>query len=360
MSPLTGGVIARRWRRYRAGRTGSYRVLIHCREHEVDLAAVQRFVDDGKPASDQAAIGAIANGECPACRPRYVAGRDESGDPYGATLPDGLPAVEAKGGYYVSCGCCRTSWELEEPGWMATVKGGLQISGERRPIPAGKSIDSSFFVVDAVDPEKGAEEALRRGFLAFDASSDQPAMDDLVDDVTEAMLAANGGKADERAELARIKLEHRLDDALADRWQFVALSALAVIRGLKRGERPPGRRSSSEGAALGTTRERFEELVASALDSIPPELGSLIENVAVLVEAEAESRDLFGLYQGVPLTAWGRDGRVSPDRITIYQDTISKYCRSEDEIVAQVRRTVIHEVGHHFGIDDRRLRELGW
>ena len=51
---------------------------------------------------------------------------------------------------------------------------------------------------------------------------------------------------------------------------------------------------------------------------------------------------------------------MTPDRITIYQDTISKYCHSEDQIVAQVRQTVIHEVGHHFGIDDRRLHELGW
>ncbi len=109
------------------------------------------------------------------------------------------------------------------------------------------------------------------------------------------------------------------------------------------------------------TPDRFEELVADALDGIPPELGSLMDNVWVQVEDRARP-DLFGLYEGVPLTA--RDaaysGMVMPDRITIFRRTICAVASSEDEVVDQVRTTVVHEVAHHFGIDDDRLRELGW
>jgi predicted Zn-dependent protease with MMP-like domain len=107
--------------------------------------------------------------------------------------------------------------------------------------------------------------------------------------------------------------------------------------------------------------ERFEELVADALDSVPEELGALMENVAVTVEDRSRQRSLLGLYQGVPLTE--RDSGyagVMPDRITIYRENICARCRSEQEVVEQVRITVIHEVGHHFGIDDERLHELGW
>jgi predicted Zn-dependent protease with MMP-like domain len=110
------------------------------------------------------------------------------------------------------------------------------------------------------------------------------------------------------------------------------------------------------------TRERFEQLVADALDSLPPELGREMENVAVLVEDRAPGRSLFGLYEGVPLTSRGPMTYTGamPDRITLYQDTICRVCSTEDEVVAQVRTTVIHEVAHHFGISDPRLEELGW
>jgi predicted Zn-dependent protease with MMP-like domain len=110
------------------------------------------------------------------------------------------------------------------------------------------------------------------------------------------------------------------------------------------------------------TRQRFEELVADALDSLPPDLGRQMDNVAVLVEDEAEGRSLFGLYQGIPLTSRGPSsyGWVMPDRITLYQDAICSVCSNESEVVAQVRKTVIHEVAHHFGISDPRLEELGW
>jgi predicted Zn-dependent protease with MMP-like domain len=108
-------------------------------------------------------------------------------------------------------------------------------------------------------------------------------------------------------------------------------------------------------------RERFEELVADALDSIPAELGSLMDNVAVFVE-EGQNPNLLGLYTGVPLTRRdaGYAGMVMPDRNTIYRRPILARCSTEDDVVDQVRVTVVHEVAHHFGIDDERLRELGW
>lgn len=110
------------------------------------------------------------------------------------------------------------------------------------------------------------------------------------------------------------------------------------------------------------TRERFEQLVADALDSLPPSLGEAMENVAVTVEGHDPDWRLLGLYTGVPLTSRGplSYSAVMPDHITLYQDTISEMCDTEEEVVLQVRRTVIHEVAHHFGIDDDRLKELGW
>jgi len=106
---------------------------------------------------------------------------------------------------------------------------------------------------------------------------------------------------------------------------------------------------------------RFEEMVATALDGLPEELGKLIQNVAVTVEHGPGPPGLLGLYQGVPLTSrTSQYAGVLPDRITIYRRAICAICRTEEEVADQVRRTVIHEVGHYFGINDNRLRELGW
>jgi predicted Zn-dependent protease with MMP-like domain len=106
---------------------------------------------------------------------------------------------------------------------------------------------------------------------------------------------------------------------------------------------------------------RFEEMVATALDSLPAELGRLISNVAVTVEHDPGPPGLLGLYEGIPLTSRTTQyAGVLPDRITIYRQAICAICRTEDEVAVEVRRTVIHEVAHHFGIDDDRLDELGW
>ena len=107
--------------------------------------------------------------------------------------------------------------------------------------------------------------------------------------------------------------------------------------------------------------DRFEDLVATALDGLPPELGREMRNVAVTVQHEPGPPNLLGLYEGIPLTSrtTGYAG-VLPDRITIYHQAICEICSTEEEVADQVRRTVIHEVAHHFGIGDERLAELGW
>jgi predicted Zn-dependent protease with MMP-like domain len=106
---------------------------------------------------------------------------------------------------------------------------------------------------------------------------------------------------------------------------------------------------------------RFEDMVAVALDGLPDELGRIMRNVAVTVEHDGGPPGLLGLYQGVPLTSRGANySGALPDRITIYRVAICRICRTDDDVVEQVRRTVIHEVGHHFGIGDDKLRELGW
>ena len=109
-------------------------------------------------------------------------------------------------------------------------------------------------------------------------------------------------------------------------------------------------------------RKRFEELVGEALDEIPPELLALLDNVVVLVDDESEGdRELLGLYEGYALTERGWDYTgVLPDRITIYRNPTLRICETEEDVIDEVATTVVHELAHHFGIDDARLHELGW
>jgi predicted Zn-dependent protease with MMP-like domain len=102
-------------------------------------------------------------------------------------------------------------------------------------------------------------------------------------------------------------------------------------------------------------------MVGEALDGLPPALGKLMRNVAVTVDADGGDGSLLGLYEGVPLTRRTHQySMVLPDRITIFRRAILAMCDSEEQVVEEVRRTVVHEVGHHFGIGDDRLHELGW
>ncbi len=110
------------------------------------------------------------------------------------------------------------------------------------------------------------------------------------------------------------------------------------------------------------TPARFEELVADALDLLPADLTRAIDNVVVLVEdRNPEEPDLLGLYQGVALTE--RDSSYAgslPDTVTIYRESLLEICDTDEDVVEEVAITVIHEIAHHFGIDDERLHELGW
>jgi predicted Zn-dependent protease with MMP-like domain len=127
--------------------------------------------------------------------------------------------------------------------------------------------------------------------------------------------------------------------------------------------RPPTRFAQAwkAGRMIWVSRERFEELVAEALDTIPPELAHAMRNVAVFAEDAPDDPHLLGLYVGVPLTERTTQyAGVLPDRIMIYRSTICGICSTEEQVVDEVRKTVVHEVAHHFGIDDERLDELGY
>lgn len=114
----------------------------------------------------------------------------------------------------------------------------------------------------------------------------------------------------------------------------------------------------------------FDQLVSEALDSLPAEIAERLENVDVVVEEEPPPdvlaglpprTSLFGLYHGIPLTKRGPNySNVLPDKISIYRGPITRYWKRPDAIRVQIRRTVIHEVGHYFGIPEHRLHELGW
>lgn len=115
---------------------------------------------------------------------------------------------------------------------------------------------------------------------------------------------------------------------------------------------------------LSLGEEQFQEAVADALDQIPDELAQLMSNVAVLIEEEppADEPDLLGLYEGTPLTerdGWWEAGSL-PDRITIFRGPLERLCENREDLREEIAVTVVHEVAHHFGIDDARLHELGW
>ena len=107
---------------------------------------------------------------------------------------------------------------------------------------------------------------------------------------------------------------------------------------------------------------RFDDLVSDALDLIPPGLAAAMDNVVVLVEdRHPQDSELLGQYEGVALTDRDSDYAGSlPDAITIYREALLDICESDDDVVEEVAITVIHEIAHHFGIDDDRLEELGW
>jgi predicted Zn-dependent protease with MMP-like domain len=122
-------------------------------------------------------------------------------------------------------------------------------------------------------------------------------------------------------------------------------------------------------APVQVSEDEFESLVADALDSIPDELADELENVVVIVEEwptteqlDGRRGTLLGLYEGVDVTRRSpiEYSGVMPDRITIFKGPLCARARTREDLAEQVRVTVLHEVGHYFGIDDDRLHELGW
>jgi predicted Zn-dependent protease with MMP-like domain len=106
----------------------------------------------------------------------------------------------------------------------------------------------------------------------------------------------------------------------------------------------------------------FDVEVSAALDLLPPALATLMDNVAIFTEdRHRDDPDLLGLYEGVPLTERDGYGLMDlPDRVTVYRLPLCEQCADRDELIDEIQITVIHEVAHHFGIDDDRLEELGW
>jgi predicted Zn-dependent protease with MMP-like domain len=122
--------------------------------------------------------------------------------------------------------------------------------------------------------------------------------------------------------------------------------------------------SRQDGVVFDMARDEFEDAVRDALDEIPPELARVMDNVVVLVEDHAppDEPDLLGLYEGTPLTertSFWAAGSL-PDRIFIYRLPTLAICDTREDVVEEVAITVVHEIAHHFGIDDDRLHALGW
>jgi predicted Zn-dependent protease with MMP-like domain len=113
---------------------------------------------------------------------------------------------------------------------------------------------------------------------------------------------------------------------------------------------------------LDVSPRRFEELVGDALDAVPPELLRLLDNVVIQVaEEDPDEPELLGVYNGTALTERLSDYTFAlPDTITLFRLPIVDACADEQEVAREVAVTVVHEIGHHFGIDEERLHELGW
>lgn len=231
----------------------------------------------------------------------------------------------------------------DEPTVAEILKGKLG-SIQRAPLPPGSPGWSDITNMTLSEIRTGAQ-------------ADLPGAD-LADSIWEVCCA----RANEAAELDRILSEHHLDEAAASAWQPIALEVAGVARSFLGVEGPSACEHAGPGVEL--TRARFEELVVEALDSIPADLASHMQNVAVVVEDRCldapNAWHVFGLYVGTPLTKRTRRWRGSPDKIAIYQEPICWHADTEDKVVAKVRQVVIHEVGHHFGIGDDRLHQLGW
>lgn len=110
------------------------------------------------------------------------------------------------------------------------------------------------------------------------------------------------------------------------------------------------------------TEAQFEVLVADALDEVPEQLMAMLDNVVVLIEdRDAQEPSLLGVYDGIALSERLSDYSFAlPDRIVIFREALMELCQDEQELREEVTITVVHEIAHHFGIDDEALHNLGW
>jgi len=126
---------------------------------------------------------------------------------------------------------------------------------------------------------------------------------------------------------------------------------------------PAGSASAHNGDMVEISDDDFERMVSEVFDALPDEMVRGVENVAITVENQplGERPRLFGLYRGHPLTTRGVYGFGElPDRITLYKNNLQEHSADLDALRARVRITLVHEIGHYFGLDDARLHELGW
>ncbi len=180
----------------------------------------------------------------------------------------------------------------------------------------------------------------------------------------------DGGRYRQALEsLARWTVDSRPPVASSARDEFLSIATSLGIKGTMLGILHPHDRESHNALhseengkpGIDVSLNEFEGIVGDAVDSLPDEFLGAMTNVVITVEEEAEGRDLYGLYVGVPLTKrYNGTWYANPDRIFIYRRTICEHCRTKEEVRDLVHTTVLHEIAHHFGISDRRLQELGW
>jgi len=212
-----------------------------CLQHEVDLEALARFVEDGRPDANGHAPELISGGQCPACQDRYVARR------HGGTV-----VRHANGDLY--CHCCRATWSVTSDGWVARLGGGLELVDDESPLPLDVTIDSSSFCVEIFDDVWAIERVLRTELLAMPgvAGALDSRVGETVDDLLEGVVAAAQGKAVEGAEIWRSTTESGLDPLTADTIMAKAVTVLARIHQLLDGAVEPSDVSADGSGDVGS------------------------------------------------------------------------------------------------------------
>lgn len=335
---------ARLARFFRQRELAEPRVRLVCAQHDLSVVGLRNYVTDDRPNIDEAAPRLIRAGECPACPNRYVHKSTETPTFIGESL---------------RCACCGTSWTIEREAWVADIEEGLQpIDLDLPPLPNPTTIDRSSFEIVVFDDVQSISRILGYELRSIDhlGVGFDARVDEVLDDLLEGIEAASKGKADEQAEIYRSVAESQLDEMTSETIASCAIGLLREIHDLL-----DQTRSSSETAShIAVPDELFRGFIQDAIDSLPEDFRAKLENVAITVGDRNRDRYLYGIYKGVSLPERQVVQFGHLDVITVYKDEICENCRTLDEVRQEVRETVLHEIGHHFGISDHRLRELGY